>query len=1115
MVDGTPLPPPEGEAVRTFLFADIRGYTRFTVEHGDAAAARFIERFGSVARSAITAHHGEILTVVGDEAVAAFTSAREALRAALDLQSGIEAASASSPSTPLQVGVGLDTGEAIRSGDSFAGAALNLAARLCNLAGPSEILASDGVIHVARKMEGIGYLERGLAQLKGFQEPVRVFRVIDESRSNVGTREAGPAAALPGALLAPLPIGAFLGALPSTELVAREKEFDGLLTFADAVPKGAGRVVMLSGEPGVGKTRLAQELMLSLRNRQFLVATGRCYQQQQTVPYYPFLDALSQAYRTAPTELRAAVASRWPFLGRLLPDLRLENRSTGTSSPEEQQLLFRQVTEFLRELAAHAPLGVLLDDLHWADDSSLELFLHLARNLRADRVLLVGTYRDVEVGRHHPLEGALRDLTREGLVERLPIRRLEAEGTARLVAATLGKGSVSPDLDAVIHRHASGNPFFIQQLVRFLVERGDVSRIDGHWVGQPHHRLEVPESIRSVIGQRMERLPERTQEILREAAVLGQTFSFDTLVELSGRPVVEVESALEEARTTGLVDERSPDAYAFDHALTQQTLYGELSARKRRKLHVAAADSLIRLPESERRARSAELAWHYLEAEQEERALPYALAAGDLARSVFALTEAGRQYDTVLEIAEKFGNRPAEVEALSRRAKLELESFRGKDSERDYQRLLGIAEGDHDRHLELEARIGLSVASYTASLDEATPERLTRCRAMVESAVGLADELGDRKAKVQALLATRNFTDFWPDYRDRVRDNLREALRISRELSDEELVLQSELAAWSRVGASQSEAEATTARLIRQLEDRHDYHRLNALYFSLMWANLDWATFERAVEVCDAGIRVAREIGVPPVQYPTLKALALLPLGRYGTAWDSLQAEVTDPDHPFGKAMQTLGKGIYYFELQEFAAAADTFHDLLVQAKPLHRAWMLRWGAIMVARSLAREGRLDPESLTKAEDQLREVGSEIPPELLAEIHLSRGEPDRALADAHAAATVAREDESEYEVLLAQELEVRALLDLGRARDAVALADRLIEALAARHALSVEWRVSALRARGIELLGHDAGASKARAEAAALVRKAAESIHEEAARERFLASPTVASVLDAS
>ncbi len=178
-------------AVRTFLFADIRGYTRFIVEQGDAAGVQMVEKFGSLARRVLTARHGQIISLVGDEAIAVFGSAREALRTALELQACFIEASAADPSMPIEIGVGVDTGEAVESGETYLGAAVNLAARLCKLAGPQEVLASEGVVHVARKLEGIRYAERGLAQLKGFREPVRVIQVVDEARETAAVPRAG------------------------------------------------------------------------------------------------------------------------------------------------------------------------------------------------------------------------------------------------------------------------------------------------------------------------------------------------------------------------------------------------------------------------------------------------------------------------------------------------------------------------------------------------------------------------------------------------------------------------------------------------------------------------------------------------------------------------------------------------------------------------------------------------------------------------------------------------------------------------------------------------------------------------------------------------------------
>ena len=1097
-------------AVRTFLFVDIRGYTQFIVDRGDAAGVRLIEKFARLARPVFAARHGEVISMVGDEAIAVFGSAREALRTALDLQACFVDASTADPTMPIEVGIGLDTGEAVQSGATYLGAAVNLAARLCKLAGPQEVLASEGVVHVARKLDGIRYAERGLAQLKGFREPVRVIRVIDESREPL----VGPPAPGSPTELAPpgttLPIGAFLGALPSTELVARDDELRRALAAADAVAAGRGRLVLLAGEPGVGKTRLEQEIMLTVRNRRFFVASGRCYLVHQSVPFYPFTDVLAEAYAASPPALRQSVPARWPYLGRVLPELKTETLPAATNAPEEQQRLFRAVTGFLQALATERPVAILLDDLHCADGASLELLQHLARHTRADRILLVGTYRDSEVNRHHPLEGALRDLMREELVDRIPIRRLEPDGTSLLIAATLGDGEVSPDLAGMIHRQSEGNPFFTQQLVRFLVERGDVHVADGRWIQRPLHKFEVPESVRSVVGQRMERLQSLTQEVLREASVLGQTFQFDALVTVSGHPEAEVENALEEARAAGLVEETQRDQYAFDHALTQQTLYAELPARRRRRLHLAAAESLEHLPEGPRLRHSAELARHFVEAAQEERAIPYALAAGDHARSVFAVGEADRQYTMALEVAEQAENPTGEVEALSRRAQLRRDAFQGKQAIRDYERLLEMARQRGDRPLELAARLGWAGSAYIVALDDTESDVTAKCRAMYESAQALASELGDQRAMVQALLGTQWFSDFWPELRERWQNNALEALAISQKIGDEALVLQCELATWWT--GNREEAERRSARLIRQLKERRELFRLNTLYFGLMWADLDWAEYERGVEVCDAGLRLAEEIGVPPVQYSTLKALSLLGLGRYGNAWEALQREVTDEDHPFGRAMQALGLGEYYFELQAYDSALEATRDLLRRAKELKRAWMTRRGTELLARILLWARAPEADALREVKESLRPLGEKIPHLVTAEIWMAEGNSEAARSESELAATEAKVGDHTAVLLEALELEGRALLELGRASEARTVAEEALRMARERHALPMVWRLLALQGRTLSSESLTAEARAAFSEAAATIRRIGDSIPDPQLKQRFLASPAVAPVL---
>lgn len=498
-----------------------------------------------------------------------------------------------------------------------------------------------------------------MVQLKGFDDQVRVMEVAPatvaysrpieaEDVLKGGTRE--------------LPIGGYLGSIPSNELVGRQAELERGLGVVDLVLSGTGKLLMLVGEPGAGKTRLAQEITLTLRNRGFIIAAGRCYEPQQTVPFYPFVEALATLYTLVPDAVRRRVLTTWPDLARLLPELGLP--VSDYAGPQDQQRLFWAVTGFLQATAAESPVALLLDDLHWADAASLELLQHLARHTDADRVLLLGTYRDVEVNRQHPLEAALRDLQREGLVERIEVRRLGEEGTRGLIASVMGEEEISDEFTSLIHRRTEGNPFFVQQVLRVLVERGDIVRKDGRWDRKRLEEIEVPESVRSVVGQRLSRLAEETQEILREASVLGQTFGFDDLQAMSERTERELETALDEAIGAGMIRETGRDAYGFDHALTQGSLYVELSSRRRRRLHLAAGEAIEALPEPRRDGRAAELAWHFLEGDDPERALHWSMRAGDQAEAVFGHSDAEYHYRTALQLAEEEGQR--EVAARAR-----------------------------------------------------------------------------------------------------------------------------------------------------------------------------------------------------------------------------------------------------------------------------------------------------------------------------------------------------------------------------------------------------------------------------------------------------------------
>ena len=471
---------------------------------------------------------------------------------------------------------------------------------------------------------------------------------------------------------------------PSGPFVGREVELARLATALDEAFAGHGRLIMVSGEQGIGKTRLVTELAGLARARGARVLWGRCYEREGAPPYWPWVQAI-RAYadlddlRLLGSELRRHAAT----VAEIVPELR--ERLTGLGTPpaprdpkEARFLLLDSVASFLRRAAAKQVITIVLDNLHAADAGSLLMLEFVARELEGTPLLVVGTYREVALRRGDRLVETLAELTREGSFERLPLRGLTDVEVASLVEAIMGRPA-APELVQAIHRQAEGNPLFVTEVVRLLGQEDTFADERGparDW------SLRVPEGVRAVIGRRLDQLSAACNDVLRLASVIGREFDLRQLRALAGEAADdELVGLLHEALDMRIVEELrvTIDRYRFTHRLIQETLLLELSTTQRVRLHGRVAEVLEEHYGDTVDAHAAELVHHCAEAETVLGPAPlvrYARLAGEQALVTHSHEEAYAYFRQALDAK---AGQPMDEETASLLFGLGRSEFAGRE----------------------------------------------------------------------------------------------------------------------------------------------------------------------------------------------------------------------------------------------------------------------------------------------------------------------------------------------------------------------------------------------------------------------------------------------------
>jgi DNA-binding SARP family transcriptional activator len=536
-------------------------------------------------------------------------------------------------------------------------------------------------------------------------EPGRELRELEQAilRQDLALDRRPAADAIPAA---PARGGAFVG---------RERELADLMSALDDALGGSGRLALVAGEPGIGKSRLAEELGNHARQRGARVCVGRCWEAGGAPAYWPWVQALRAYIRESePNAVRSQLGHQGAELATILPELRDLIPDMPESPPPDSEgarfRLLESAAAFLRN--ADQPLVVGLDDLHAADAPSLLLLRFVAGQLAGAPVLVVGCYRDTEVGPE--LAETLADVAREPAMLSVRLRGLSGPDTSRLLALTMGDAPAD-DVAAEIHAETQGNPLFAKEIGRLLATEGQSA---------PPGRLPIPQGVVEAIGRRLQRQTDRCREVLALASVVGREFEPDVIDRVSGLQESDLSAALDEAAAAGLVG-AVPEASGrlrFSHILVRDALYENLPAPRRVRLHGAVAEALDALYAANPEPHLTELAQHYREAgpSMADKAIDYAQRAGDRAAAQYGYEEAAQHYAGALDM---------------------LEAARARDPDRMCELLLSLGEVQSRAGNGTEAREALRRAATLAQQTD-RPDRLAR------AALSYAGRLGWERASI-------------------------------------------------------------------------------------------------------------------------------------------------------------------------------------------------------------------------------------------------------------------------------------------------------------------------------------------------------------------------------
>jgi class 3 adenylate cyclase/tetratricopeptide (TPR) repeat protein len=717
------MPAPDERKPVTVLFADVAGSTELATRHDAEALRALLSAFFEEMRQQIEAFGGTVEKFAGDAVMAVFgvpavheDDAERAVRAAVAMRDAVAQLNPmfeQEYAVRLTLRIGVASGEAVaasRPSSEFmvTGVVPNLAARLQAIADPIAV-SEETYRQVAPLLEAE---PTGPRMLKGFPEPVAAWRVLDLRGGE--SRPRG----VPGL---------------TSPVVGRDRELATLRACVDDLRRGRGQVVVITGEAGIGKSRVKIELRDGLSD-DVRWLEGRCQSYTQNTSYTPIVQVLRAALGLGASEPAAIARTRLRVALRALAGERSDQVIAGlarlldvelgagaAAAPLDPQGLRSQVVlatrAVLEGLAERTPVVVAIEDLHWADAASVELLTLLAELTDLHPIMLVVTTRPETEGNAWSFRQHVERVYRHRLTD-LRLASLAEDDSRRLADNLLHISDLPETIREAIQARAEGNPFFLEEILRALIEQGVLRRADGRWVvGAETPPWTIPSTLRGVLTARIDRLDGPVKAVLQYAAVVGRFFEYRTLAALVAEPG-DLDRALTDLLRAELIREwaRRPERqYVFKHALTQEAAYASILAEQRKALHAAVARYLEQAAGEVPAEQAAVLAHHWEGAHEWERALDYTLRAAARARALYARPEAVAHHWRAVDLLHRLPVTPARrvmlVETVERLVRLPAWFRTGAERERGLKLLEDAARiapelGDPDLAVRVEAFAG-------------------------------------------------------------------------------------------------------------------------------------------------------------------------------------------------------------------------------------------------------------------------------------------------------------------------------------------------------------------------------------------------------------------------